>query len=246
MPRKPRFFLPEIPVHIVQRGNNRQPIFFDDGDYRAYLNWLKEAGKRYGCDVHAYVLMTNHVHLLLTPQERDSASRALQYLGRRYVPYINQNYGRTGTLWEGRFKANLVQEEGYVMACYRYIEMNPVRAGMVASPGDYPWSSYRFNAAGEASDWLVQHVRYQGLGSTAASRQTAYRQLFDNSLPPDLVSDLRCFLQTGTPLGNDKFRERIETVLKVKIGHSTRGRPRKKKEGVEKTIVTGQRTIKGL
>jgi putative transposase len=126
----------------MQRGNNRQPIFFDDGDYRAYLAWLLEAATRFGCDVHAYVLMTNHVHLLLTPRETESVSRALQYIGRRYVPYINKAYGRTGTLWEGRFKASLVQDQGYVMACYRYIEMNPVRAGMAASPSDYPWSSY--------------------------------------------------------------------------------------------------------
>ena len=122
MPRKPRFFLPEVPVHIVQRGNNRQAVFFDDSDYRAYLNWLREAASRYGCDVHAYVLMTNYVHLLLTPRERESVSRVLQNVGRRYVPYINHTYSRTGTLWEGRFKASLVQEQGYVMACYRYID----------------------------------------------------------------------------------------------------------------------------
>ena len=114
MPRKQRFFIPEVPVHIVQRGNNRQPIFFDDGDYWAYLNWLKEGASRYGCDVHTYVLMTNHVHVLLTPRERESVSRAMQYVGRRYVPYINHRYGRTGTLWEGRFKASLVQDQGYV------------------------------------------------------------------------------------------------------------------------------------
>ena len=137
MPRKPRFQLPGIPAHVVQRGNNRQAIFFDDADHRAYLSWLHEGLKRYGCELHAYVLMTNHVHFLLTPDTRDGISRLIQYVGRHYVPYINHSYGRTGTLWEGRYKASLVQEEHYLLMCMRYIEMNPVRAQMVRSPAQY-------------------------------------------------------------------------------------------------------------
>lgn len=235
MPRKPRFFLPGVPVHIVQRGHSRQPVFFADEDYQAYLKWLREAAERYHCDVHAYVLMTNHVHLLLTPREAQSASRTLQYLGRRYVPYINHSYGRSGTLWEGRFKASLIQEQDYLMACYRYIEMNPARAAMVSQPGDYRWSSYHFNAQGQPSEWLVQHPQYKRLAATTGERCEAYRKLFDSALGPAQLTELRRCLQTGTPLGNDRFREHIEMVLKVKVGQSARGRPRKplelKREG---------------
>jgi putative transposase len=141
MPRKRRFFLPDIPVHVVQRGNNRQAVFFDDNDYRVYLDWLADAASQHGCLVHAYVLMTNHIHLLMTPATDQSISAALQALGRRFVPYINHSYQRTGTLWEGRFKASPVQNEDYLLTCYRYIELNPVRAGMVENPADYACSA---------------------------------------------------------------------------------------------------------
>jgi putative transposase len=138
MPRKPRFFLADVPTHVVQRGNNRQPTFFDDNDRRVYLKWLAEAMERWNCAVHAYVLMTNHVHLLLTPNDAQGVSRAMQYLGRRYVPYMNHRHGRTGTLWEGRFKSSLVQSDAHLLTCYRYIELNPVGAGMVAVSDAYP------------------------------------------------------------------------------------------------------------
>ncbi len=153
MPRKPRFFLAGVPVHIVQRGNNRQLIFFDTADYRKYLGWLKEGSERYGCTIHAYVLMTNHVHLLATPGDADAVSRMMQYVGRRYVPYINHAYGRSGTLWEGRFKSNAIDTEAYLMTCMRYIELNPVRAKVVEAPDDYPWSSYGSNGLGQKNDF---------------------------------------------------------------------------------------------
>jgi REP-associated tyrosine transposase len=132
MPRKPRMFVPGLPAHIIQRGNNRQAIFFKASDYRRYLTLLHEARDRYGCAINAYVLMTNHVHLLLTPDETTSVSRIMQYVGRKYVPYINLKYGRSGTLWEGRFKASLVQSSRYLLACYRYIELNPGYKGVRA------------------------------------------------------------------------------------------------------------------
>ncbi len=157
MPRKQRFFLAGVPAHLVQRGNNRQAVFYDDSDYRAYLGWLVEGAQRYGCAIHAYVLMTNHVHLLLTPRDRDSISRLLQYVGRRYVAYVNHRYGRTGTLWEGRFKASVIDASEYLLRCYRYIELNPVRAGMVDSPRGYRWSSYRANAQGAADPAVSPH-----------------------------------------------------------------------------------------
>jgi putative transposase len=134
MPRKPRFYLPGIPAHVVQRGNCRQATFFSDDDYAAYLNWLHEGAQQHGCAIHAYVLMTNHVHLLVTPAQSESISRLIQYVGRHYVTYVNHTYRKSGTLWEGRHKGCLVSSEEYLLACMRYIELNPVRAGMVATP----------------------------------------------------------------------------------------------------------------
>ena len=157
MPRKPRFHLPGVPVHVVQRGNNRQAVFYDEQDYRAYLKWLEEGAERYGCAIHAYVLMTNHVHLLVSPAHGESLGRLMQYLGRYYVLYINHHYGRSGTLWEGRYKASLIQAQDYLLACYRYIELNPVRAGMAKGPGQYRWSSYGYNALGREDRLLTPH-----------------------------------------------------------------------------------------
>lgn len=149
MARQPRYVLPGQPQHVIQRGNNRDVIFVAEADYRFYLDKLKDACDRMGCEVHAYVLMTNHVHLLMTPYEENSLGRVMQSLGRRYVQYFNYRYRRTGTLWEGRYRATLIDAESYLLTCYRYIELNPVRAGMVSHPGDYPWSSYRSNALGQ-------------------------------------------------------------------------------------------------
>ncbi len=226
MPRKPRFFLPDVPAHVVQRGNNRQPVFFADDDYRAYLGWLAEAAGRYGCAVHAYVLMTNHVHLLVTPETRASISRMMQYVGRRYVPYVNRVYGRSGTLWEGRFKGAPIDGEAYLLACSRYIELNPVRAGMVARPADYRWSSYRANALGEVDRLLSPHPVFLALAGEPVARCGAYRALFRGQVDDRQLDGIRSTLQTGTPLGGDRFRARIERTLKVKVGHDRRGRPR--------------------
>ena len=143
MPRRARISMPGIPWHIIQRGNNRSACFYAEEDYRLYLDHLKEQADKYGCAVHAYVLMTNHVHLLLTPEKENSAALLMKNLGQRYVQYINRTYRRSGTLWEGRFRSCLTQTEDYVLACYRYIELNPVRANMVNHPRAYPWSSYR-------------------------------------------------------------------------------------------------------
>jgi putative transposase len=216
MPRKPRFFVADIPAHVLQRGNNRQAIFFAENDYRVYLGWLAGAAKRWNCAVHAYVLMTNHVHLLVTPQDAEGISRLMQYVGRRYVPYVNHEYRRTGTLWEGRFKSSLVQARSYLLACYRYIELNPVRAGMVHGPADYAWSSYRTNALGEESPILRAHSDYLALGRSDRERQNAYQTLFATHLDQNTIKQMRECLQTGTPLGNARFRAQIEQVLAVR------------------------------
>jgi putative transposase len=226
VPRKPRFYLPGIPAHIVQRGNCRQATFFDDDDYAAYLNWLYDGAQRHHCAIHAYALMTNHVHFLVTPQRGESISRLVQYVGRHYVTYVNRAYRKSGTLWEGRHKGCLISSDDYLLACMRYIELNPVRAGMVSCPGDYRWSSYRFNAGDRPTPVLTPHPVYLGLGRTQQERVYAYRELFRSALEPDQVHHIRATVQTGTPLGNDRFKEQIEQALQCKVGHSRRGRPR--------------------
>ncbi len=230
MPRKPRFYVPGAPVHAVQRGHNRAAVFFNDLDYLEYLCCLKQAADSYGCKVHAYVLMTNHVHLLLTPECADSVGRLFQGLGRYYVRYVNETYQRHGSLWEGRYKCNVIESERYFLRCMRYIELNPVRAGMVDHPAKYRWSSYAANALGVSNAILTVQHEYVTLGSVAADRQSAYRGLFDGESDADELALLRKSLQTGTPLGNEKFKVKIEADLGLKIGFVCRGRPRKSSE----------------
>ena len=182
MPRRPRLIVPGTPLHIIQRGNNKQACFFTDEDYLFYLDCLEEYALSAGCSIHSYVLMTNHVHLLLTPSQLHSAGNLMKRLGQRYVQYINRTYKRSGTLWEGRFRSSIIQQEEYLFTCQRYIEMNPVRAEMVKHPGDYRWSSYRINAKGEKSELISHHLIYQALGNTDSERQMAYGELFRHEL----------------------------------------------------------------
>ena len=168
-PRLGRYFIEDQPLHVVQRGNDRQCIFFEPDDYVRYLGWLGEAAAEARCAIHAYVLMTNHVHLLLTPTKAEAVSHFIISLGRRYVQYVNRTYRRTGTLWDGRYKSSLVQAQTYLLAAQRYIELNPVRAAMVDDPAHYRWTSYRANALGQADARLTPHPLYMALGATAAS-----------------------------------------------------------------------------
>ncbi|MCC6208944.1 MAG: transposase [Gammaproteobacteria bacterium] len=227
MPRKPRFHLPGVPVHLIQRGNNREPAFFDIADYQAYLRDLGEASRRYCVAVHAWVLMTNHVHLLATPVGQDSLALMMQWLGARYVRYINHSYRRTGSLWEGRYKGCLVDSDRYLLNCMCYIETNPLRAGMVESPADYRWSSYHCNAFGSVDRLTQPHPLYTALGEDAEVRQRVYRGLFLGRGDPTLIDEIRAATHTGTPLGNDRFREKIEAALGRAVGQSVRGRPKK-------------------
>ena len=229
MPRKPRFFLPNVPVHMIIRGNNRQAVFAEDEDYFAYRSWLREASELLDCNIHAYVLMTNHVHILLSADDTRNISKLSQAVGRKYVPYFNHKYGKSGTLWEGRFKASSIDSELYLLACYRYIELNPVRAGMVLDCGDYAWSSYHANAKGDTDLTITPHSVYLRLGRTKAQRQANYKELFNEPLSDNLISSIQQTSQTGTPLGSDKFLKEIEELLGVKIGYSKRGRPNKSK-----------------
>jgi len=184
MPRCARVILPDIPVHVIQRGNNRQDCFYSFRDYRLFLTWLHDYAALSGCRVHAYVLMTNHFHMLLTPSKADSAGLLMKRLGQHYVQYFNRSYKRSGTLWEGRYRSSLVLEDDYLLACYRYIELNPVRAGIVQHPSQYQWSSYRHNGLGENSDLISPHQNYLDLGRTEFERRKNYRTLFSRGTDP--------------------------------------------------------------
>lgn len=227
MPRKPRFFVPNVPMHVVQRGHNREPVFFEEADYLEYLCWLKAAAVKHEVKIHAYVLMTNHIHLLATPFDASGLGLMMQAVSRRYVPYINHKYGKSGSLWEGRYKANLVDAETYLLTCMRYIELNPVRAAMVTRPEDYAWSSYCANALGEMDALISPHPVYLALGQNNTTRLATYRELFTHAIDEDLGKRIHAAWQTGTPLGNDRFTTTIENMLKCKVGYDKPGRPKK-------------------
>ena len=230
MHRRPRIHIDGLPLHIVQRGHNRAACFFGDQDRLAYLGWLHEALVRERCRMHAYVLMTNHVHLLLTPEEAERVPQVLISVGRRYVQCVNHTYGRTGTLRDGRYKSSLVQAETDLLLCHRDVELNPVRAGMVAAPALYRWSSYRANALGEADTLVTPHALYLGLGDDEKVRRAAYRELFRIALDDQPLGDLRLALNQGQPVGNDRFYREIEAMTGQRRELRKRGRPRKQDE----------------
>ena len=229
MARLPRFVIPGYPQHVIVRGNNRSAIFSKEADYVFYLEKLKAAGEKHQCDLHAYVLMTNHVHLLLTPHSENGISKTLQMVGRYYVQRYNACYQRTGTLWEGRYKATLIDTEAYLLACMRYIEMNPVRAGMVAHASEYPGSSYGFNAAGKENAGVVGHAEYRKLGPNAEQRQAAYRQLFRSRLSARVTAEIRAATNKAWVLGDDRFKKRIQGQMERRVEPATRGGDRRSK-----------------
>lgn len=226
MPRPLRNYLPGIPAHIVQRGVDRAPCFFSNGDRSRYLHALGIACRKYGVSLHAYVLMTNHVHLVMTPDDSTGISRAMQSLGSRYVQYLNRRKGRTGTLWEDRHHCSLIQSERYLLSCYRYAELNPVRASMTADPGDYLWSSYRANALGEWDPLVIPHETYRAIGADSTERARNYRALFELDLSADELGAIRVATQLSRPLGDDEFKSRIDAALGRPSPRAKRGRPR--------------------
>ena len=224
MPRRARLSVPGIPWHIIQRGNNRSACFYADEDYRLYLQHLEALSTKFGCAIHAYALMTNHVHLLLTPEKEESAALLMKHLGQRYVQYINRTYRRSGTLWEGRFRSCLTQAEDYVLACYRYIELNPVRADMVRHPREYRWSSYRANAEGHST--LTQpHDMYLRLGRSADSRREAYRGLFKAHIDDGMLDKIRTATNGNYALGTSRFQQEIGRMLGRRVIKGKAGRP---------------------
>lgn len=227
MPRARRLDLAGIAQHVVQRGNNRQPCFHRRVDYLRYQQALLDAAMACGCRIHAYVLMTNHVHLLVTPGETGAVGRMMQRVGRRYVRGLNDAIGRTGTLWEGRYKASLVDNDRYLLACHRYIELNPVRARMVASPGDYPWSSYACHAEGRGDPLVTPHDAFMALGTSDARRREAYRWLVAEGTPREELESIRLYTARQRALGGRSFQMRVASMTGQRAGIGRPGRPRK-------------------
>ncbi|MGA2287741.1 transposase, partial [Bradyrhizobium sp.] len=228
MPRRSRITVAEVPVHIIQRGNNRGACFFADADYELYLAHLQALAAKFECAVHAYCLMTNHVHLLLTPRKADGCALLMKHLGQRYVQHVNRTYRRSGTLWEGRFRSCLAQSERYVLACYRYIELNPHRAGMASHPRQYRWSSYRINAEGMASHLIEPHDQYVRLGRRPEARHEAYRALFREAFDEAVVNEIRAATNGGFVLGAARFQEKIAAMLGRRVTPGQAGRPPRK------------------
>ncbi len=229
MVRQTRYVLPGQPQHVIQRGNNRCAIFVRQEDYCYFLDRLDMACERYGCRIHAYVLMTNHVHLLITPDDEFGIGRVMQSVGRSYVQYFNYSYQRTGTLWEGRYRSTLIDAESYLLSCYRYIELNPVRAGMVKQPLEYRWSSYRCNGEGIPDPLVSPHAVYAALGSDCDERREAYRALFRHRLDECELEVIRDSTNKAWVLGNALFKEYVAELVDRQVSPKPRGGDRRSK-----------------
>jgi putative transposase len=237
MARRPRLVLPAVPLHIIQRGNNRSPCFACEADYLVYLTLARQYADEAACQVHAYVLMTNHVHLLLSSGNATGPSVLMRRLGQHYVQYFNRRYARTGTLWEGRFRSCLVEDERYLLICQRYIELNPVRAGMVSDPEQYKWSSHQANAFGADDPLVTPHLIYMGLGRHEEERRATYRGLFAEALPDPLLAQIRQASNGNAPLGPKAFVDAIASQHGRPDGLGRRGRPRVANRNVPEKVL---------
>ena len=223
MPRAPRLQIAGLTFHVVHRGNHRERVFFQDDDYRYYLHLLARVSQHYDTSIHAYVLMTNHIHLLATAAQPDGISRTMHDVAGSYSRWVNKQLDRTGSVWEGRFHSSLVDSDYYCLACYQYIEMNPVRAGIVASPAEYRWSSYHENVGARALCIVHPHDSFYALGSSRVARTDSYRAIINERLSDTAVSTIREGMRRGLAIGsaraaNDGHRETTPR---------RRGRPRK-------------------
>ncbi|MNJ99602.1 Transposase IS200 like protein [compost metagenome] len=225
MARLPRLVVPNQPHHIIQRGNDRQLVFRDTADYLEFLARLREAAKQFKVAVHAYVLMPDHLHLLATPVDQDGLSRMMQWLGRYYVPYYNRKYERSGTLWQGRYKATVVDAERYLMTCCRYIETNPVRGGLVAAAGDYPWSSYQHHIGLKSDPIITDHPLYWALGNTPFEREAAYKASIEQGLSAVEIAAVSDATLKGWALGSEQYKLSLEKQTQRRIRQVKRGRP---------------------
>ncbi len=227
MARLARLYVPGLPQLVAQRGNGKQPIFIEDADRKAFLGWLRDAAREHGVAVHAYVLMPDHFHLLGTPTHERSISRMLQSVGRRYVAYFNQRVGRTGTLWEGRYRSTVLDPDRYLLPVMRHVELNPVRAALTTDPTHYPWSSCAHHVGINSEPWLTDHPAYWGLANTPFDRQAAYRHLLEEAPSPGEIEAIRAAARKGWILGDEAFAARIEGSVSRRPLAAARGRPRK-------------------
>ena len=225
MARLPRLVIPNLPHHVIQRGNDQQLVFRDNSDYEHFLRWLQEAAKLFKVAIHAYVLMPNHLHLLATPSDETGLAHMMQRLGRYYVPYFNLKYKRFGTLWQGRFRTSVVDSERYYMLCSRYIELNPVRAGLAASALDYPWSSFAHHAGAKTDALVTDHALFWALGNTPFQREAAYTGMVDQGLSKDEMSKINNAVLKGWPLGSEEFKANLQKKVDRQILPAKRGRP---------------------
>jgi putative transposase len=227
MARLPRFILPGYPQHVIQRGNSGMVILHDEDDFWVLWSTLRDAAAKFRCAVHAYVLMPNHFHLLLTPVSGDGIGKLMQYTGRYYVQHANQRYGRTGTLWDGRYRATLLDPADYLLPICRYIELNPVRAGLVQRAAAYEWSSHNANALGAEDELVRPHAAYLALGDNAMARCAAYAEQFDTPAPGGLVQRIRDATNKAWVLGDDAFCRDVESRLNRRTRPQPRGGDRR-------------------
>lgn len=229
MARQPRLVLPDQPHHVLQRGNDNQPIFRDDDDHRRFLEFLRESAKFYRVAIHAYVLMPNHVHLLATPADEDGLAAMMQKVGRLYVPWFNNKYGRSGTLFQGRFRTSVIDADAYFLACVRYIELNPQRSQLAFDPLEYPWSSYAHHAGVRPDPLITDHAKYWELGNTPFQREAAYIELAQQGMSGQELDAINAAVLKGAPLGSRAFMLELERKTKRQILPAKRGRPFKVK-----------------
>jgi len=227
MPRRARIVAAGYPMHVILRGIDRAAVFFEDGDRRFFLECLGTAAREESVSVHAYVLMTNHVHLLMTAHGNGGVCEVMKRVGQRYVQHVNRTYHRTGGLFEGRFRSSVIEADRYLLACQRYIELNPVRASMVEAPGDYHWSSYRANALGRADRVVAPHSLYHDLAESDEALLAAYRRLFEDELSDELLRRLRYTTNGGFVLGSPEFERQIAAMIGRRTWKGAPGRPRK-------------------
>ena len=233
MPRRARIVAAGFPMHVILRGIDRAAVFFEDEDRKFFLECLGTAADEESVAVHAYVLMTNHVHLLMTAAGHQGVPAVMKRVGQRYVQHVNRTYHRTGGLFEGRFRSSLIEADGYLLACQRYIELNPVRASMISAPGDYPWSSFRANALGETDPVVMPHALYRNLAGSDDARLSAYRRLFEDVLSAELLQRLRDCTNGGFVLGSPKFERQIAAMVGRRAWKGSSGRPRKETDAPE-------------
>lgn len=233
MARLPRLIVPNQPHYLIQRGLNGQEVFRDSDDYTAFLGWLRSAARQYKVAVHAYTLLPGELHLLVTPSDAEGLGGMVQWIGRHYVPYYNQKYGREGTLWAGRYKTSVIEAENYLMACSRYIEFAALRAGLAPGAEQYPWSSYPHHAGIKPDGTVTDHPLYWALGNTPFQREAAYIELTAQGLPGAQQRAIEAAALKGWPLGSDKWKAELERRMKRQVLPAKRGRPFKLKPPAE-------------